>query len=176
MNDIRKRLEELLGRRVETVGDAELAARAAEALAAYIRLADHVESILGDEPVSASGVGKGLDGLPLHDAARRVLDQAGVPLHVRELGKRIKAGGWKHRRSRNPRPDQIQFQLAARLPRHPDTFLRVAPNTFGLAEWGRRSTERRKPRLPLFAGEGKPTGREIGELEDAAAGGPWRSS
>ena len=173
---MREQLESVLSAPPRTAVEAERAARAAEALAAYLRLEDNVGALLrADEP----GLGRtedSLRGLTLHEAARRVLDQAEIPLHARELGKRIKAGGWTHKRSKNPRADQIVYQLAARLPRYPEVFARVAPNTFALVAWGAPST-RPRPRVGLFGGEGKPAGRDIGDRPGKPAGsGQWRSS
>jgi hypothetical protein len=179
MDDIRERLEDLLGTRPRTAADAERAARAAEALAAYLRLEESVQSLLDPTgPLPSGGTRTGsLEGQTLHEAAERVLEQAGIPLHVSELGRRIKAGGWKHKRSSNPRRDQINYQLAARLPRYPETFVRVAPNTFGLVSWGSTPAARPTPRLGLFDGGGKVTGRAIGDHPEAAArAGEWRSS
>jgi hypothetical protein len=75
-------------------------------------------------------------------------------MHVSELGDVIKVRGWRHPRSTNARPDQIQYQLAARLPRHPEVFKKFAPNTFGLAKWGDSPprTERPRPRLGIKTG------------------------
>ena len=106
--------------------------------------------------------------LTLHEAARRVLEEEGRPLHARELGARIKAHGWRHPRSPSPRPDQIVFQLAARLPKHSGVFRRVAPNTFALVSWDERPAKpTRKPRLGIFRGPGLPISDEIGERPEA---------
>lgn len=170
-------MEKVLGKQPRTPEEADRAARAAEALAAYLRLEQDVARLLepSDDPTTPAEAGA-LGGLPVHDAARRVLQQAGAPLHAQELGKRMKAGGWTHKRSRRASSDQIVHQLAARLPRYPDVFVRVAPNTFGLVEWG-RPAERPKPRVGLFSGEGKATGRDIdAHPAEPAGAGPWRSS
>jgi hypothetical protein len=174
---LRDELEAILKEPPVTPADAERAAQAAAALAAYLRLEEET-AVLTDRSVPAAPAGRpagSLDALTLHDAAEVVLERAGSPLHVRELGKRIKAGGWKHKRSRDPRPDQILYQLAARLPRHPETFVRVAPNTFGLVRWGKERRTRPKPRLATFEGPGRPIGREIGENPDIIfEGATWR--
>jgi hypothetical protein len=75
-------------------------------------------------------------------------------MHVRELGLRIKAAGWRHPRLSHPRPHQIEYQLAARLSQHPETFRRFGPNTFGLTAWGDAPPRREapKPRLGLPSG------------------------
>ncbi len=127
-----------------------------------------------------------LTGLALHEAARRVLQEEGRPMHVQELGERIKARGWRHPRSRAARPDQINFQLAARLPRHPEAFRRVAPNTFALTAWDEEAPvrERPRPRLPLFgssdrAPDGRPWSEWIGDHPEAPfddEDNAWRSS
>jgi hypothetical protein len=179
MSDLKQRLEEVLHRPARSPADAEQAARAAEALASYLRLEADVARLLGegeDQRAQPHPAGGRFSGLTLHTAAEAVLKEAKVPLHVRELGKRIKAGGWTHKRSANPRPDQIHYQLAARLPRHPETFVRVAPNTFALKDWG-SSAKRPRPRLGLFRGGNKLTARDIGERPDlAATSSEWRSS
>ncbi len=182
MSDLRERLEELLQRHPKTPADAEQAARAAEALALYIRLEAQVEQVLRLGDVKSESHPHSTDegrfkGMSLHAAAAEVLEEANVPLHVRELGKRIKAGGWTHKVSKNPRADQINYQLAARLPRHPQTFVRVAPNTFALREWRQTEKKQARPRLGLFGGPAKPSARDIGDHPDlAATASTWRSS
>jgi HB1, ASXL, restriction endonuclease HTH domain len=183
MSDIRERLEGVLRAPTKSVDDAERAAQAAEALASYLRLEERVRQIFEDDTEMERNSGAGmaeadsLRGKTLHKAAEIVLMQAGVPLHARELGKRIKGGGWTHKRSINPKPDQILYQLAARLPRHPETFVRVAPNTFGLTKWPKKPNGNRKPRTGIFRGGGKPLGKEIGDHPHSPPGSrPWRSS
>lgn len=179
MSDLKDKLEEVLGAPPKTSAGAERAARAAEALAAYLRLEESVNSWL-DSAASTEYKPTGKDdlvGLTLHQAAERVLEGAGTPLHVRELGKRIKAGGWTHKRSKNPRADQINYQLAARLPRHADVFVRVSPNTFGLVKWDRAEGAHRKPRVALYRGSDESLGRKSGEHPDLSArSAKWRSS
>lgn len=162
---LRDELEAILQRVPVTPADAHRSARAAEALAAYLRLEEDAAKLLsgGTSSLPALHEGGSLDGLTLHGAAENMLERAGTPLHVRDLGKRIKAGGWTHKRSPHPRPDQILYQLSARLPRHPETFVRVAPNTFGLIKWGEKGRARPKPRLGTFEGPGRPIAREIGD-------------
>ncbi|MDQ3770846.1 MAG: winged helix-turn-helix domain-containing protein [Actinomycetota bacterium] len=173
MSTLKKRLESSVARPIGSPEDAEKAARAAEALAEYLRAEKLAEAALAPErPGQAAGP---LAELTLQDAAERVLDAAGIPLHVKELGRKIKAGGWSHPRSKRARPDQINFQLAARLPRHPDRFVRVAPNTFGLLSWATGS-ERPRPRLAVFKGPQDGAARRSGDLADEAAASPWRSS
>ena len=174
---LRDELEDMVKGPFSSPAEAERAARAAAALAAYLRADEDAERIIRGElaPTRVREDGA-FDSLTLHDAAERVLEEAGVPLHVKELGIRIKARGWRHRRSTGG-PDQINYQLAARLPRHPDVFVRVAPNTFGLVRWGSRPSRRRGvPSLGTFSGPGGPTGSSLGERADEVAEARWRSS
>lgn len=158
-----------------TARDAEEAAEAATALADLLRGEERALRLLrgasAAPPGGRSPHGPGalpLEGLTLHEAARRVLEAAGRPMHVRELGVRIKAGGWRHPRTAHAPPDRIEHQLAARLPRHPETFQRFGPNTFGLTAWGdappRR--ERPKPRLGLVSGGEPYTGPDARWLSE----------
>ncbi|MBA3291164.1 MAG: winged helix-turn-helix domain-containing protein [Actinobacteria bacterium] len=173
MSTLKRRLQLSVARPIGSPEDAERAAQAAEALAEYLRAEKLAEAALEpDRPRPAAGP---LAELTLQDAAERVLRGAGIPLHVKELGRRIKAGGWAHPRARRARPDQINFQLAARLPRHPERFVRVAPNTFGLLQ-GASASECPRPRLALFKGPRDGVARRIGDLADEAAASPWRSS
>lgn len=178
--ELKRRLEEIMSRPKATARDAEEAAEAAKALAELMRGEERALRLLratlpadrGREPVQPRAGGLPLAGLSLHEAARRVLETAGWPMHVRDLGVRIKAGGWRHPRSTNARPDQIEYQLAARLPRHPETFKKFAPNTFGLAAWGDSPPRREapKPRLGIPSGgepyEG-PSARWLSEHPEA---------
>ena len=175
MSELEEQLAEILRKPVRTSTDAEAAARAAEALLEILLARERAELALAPAAEARGTTAGDLSGLTLHDAAARVLEQAGIPLHVKELGKRIKGGGWKHPRSRNARREQIQFQLAARLPRYPDRFQRVAPNTFGLKGWSERMLQRPKPMLGLFRGPPGGIGRESGERFDEPARTPWRS-
>ncbi len=163
-----------------TARDAEEAAEAAKALAELMRGEERALRVLraspsedrAGQPAKPRRSGLPLEGLSLHEAAHRVLETLGWPMHVRDLGVRIKAGGWRHPRSTNARPDQIQYQLAARLPRHPETFKRFAPNTFGLTEWGDAPPRREapKPRLGIISsGEPYtgPSARWLAEHDEA---------
>jgi hypothetical protein len=172
--DVREELEAVLNRPIRSPADAEVAAAAAEALAAYLRGEEAALRVLGGGSPEVPRSGD-LAGLTLHAAAERVLEEAGTPLHVTELGRRIKAGGWRHPRAK-PRPDQINYQLAARLPRYPQ-FVRTAPNTFGLARWASEPPKAAsRPRLGIFSGPGGAIGRSIGDAADLpAASGEWRS-
>lgn len=180
--ELKDRLEAELRKPVRSTQDAQRVARIAETLAQLLRASENAHRVLGDlgevappntqeEPSLAS--------FTLHDAAERVLERAGIPLHVKELGRRIKAGGWRHPRGEPSRPDQLLYQLAARLPRHPDKFRRVAPNTFALVKWGEKGTAKSlsRPRVGLFAGEGAITGRQTGQKQDdVPQDDEWRSS
>jgi hypothetical protein len=178
--DMKKEIEAALAQPVRSPEDAERVGRLADVLAELLRLETRASRELGHQADNGVPEASDLRGKTLHDAAERVLEDAGVPLHVHELGARIKARGWTHPRSPNPRPDQIFFQLAARLPRHPDRFRRVAPNTFGLAHWqeGGERPNRRRPRASLFRGPGRAIGRESGSSEEIVSGkeSAWRSS
>jgi len=157
----------------------EGAEEAAQLLLEWIRLEGRARRVLSAARAATSS-GTDFSELTLHAAAQRVLEEEGRPLHARELGERIKARGWRHRRSPTPRPDQIVFQLAARLPKHGDVFRRVAPNTFALASWTKNGPPQRpKPRLGIFSSGGGVTGAIIGEQPEApmeAGEARWRSS
>jgi hypothetical protein len=179
--ELKRRLEEIIRRPTVTARDAEQAAEAARALADLLRGEERALRLLRTaaavSPRTAEGRGSDragergpgqlpLAGLTLHEAAYRVLSGCGWPMHARELGARIKAGGWRHPRSAKPRPDQIYYQLAARLPRHPETFRKLGPNTFGLTEWGDAPPKRQapEPRLGTFRSPpGQPSARWLAE-------------
>ena len=166
LSALKERLEEILRRPKLTARDAEEAGEAAKALADLLRGEERALRLLRSQgaPPAAGDTRNSAEakkpywvtGLPLHSAAERVLEDLGWPMHVRELGVRIKSQGWQHPRSKTARPDQIQYQLAARLPRHPEVFKKFAPNTFGLATWGDAPprSEAPRPRLGLAASEG----------------------
>ncbi len=164
-----------------TARDAEEAAEAARALADFLRAEERTVRLLRggvDEPAPARP--ETFAGLPLHEAASRVLERGGWPMHVRDLGVRIKAGGWRHPRTKRARPDQIEFQLAARLPQHPEVFKKFAPNTFGLTAWGNKPPKKHRPKplIGVFRGSGRfPPARDVdaeleGYFEDEA--NRWR--
>lgn len=178
MSDQADRLRELLRAPVHSPADAQRAAHAAAALAELLRAQMKADEVLGGAE-SASSRSQGapsLAGTALQDAALQVLDEAGVPLHARELGARIKARGWRHRHGET-RADQIIHQLAARLPRYPQ-FRRVGPNTFALAKWQDEAATSavRKPRVATFKGPGGDVARRIGDSADLPAASEWRSS
>lgn len=132
-----ERLNRLLMEPARRPEDARRAARAAQALAELLSAMENAKQVLAEVDESgATSRGQSLAGWTLQDAAEVILEEVGRPLHAKELGSRIKARGWRHPRGEPSRPDQIVYQLAARLPRHPDRFKRVAPNTFALKKWG----------------------------------------
>lgn len=178
VDDLKNELTEVVGGQIRDPADAKRVQAAAGLLGELLELERRAETLLADDPqVSPGG---SLAGLTLHAAAERVLDDGGVPLHARELGVRIKARGWIHPRSRVGRPHQIVRQLAARLPKHPEVFRRVAPQTFALVKWGKDSFPgpRAEPRLGLFRGPGTGVAGRIGESGEAIESGDaeWRSS
>jgi hypothetical protein len=169
---VKEEMQRILGRPVEDASSADRAREAAEILAERARR-------LSEEGHGRGSEGRSLAGLTLHEAARRVLEEAGVPLHARELGARIKAGGWRHPRSSRARSDLIVYQLAARLPRHPETFRRLGPNTFGLVAWGPGGPpKRQRPRTGVFSGPGGAIARGTGESDEPVSTqeAAWRSS
>jgi hypothetical protein len=177
---LQEELERLVASPIEDAAGAERAREAAGILAEYLRLRDRADRLLSPMEDAERGAGQ-LAGLTLHAAAERVLQEAGTPLHARELGARIKAGGWRHPRSKVARPEQIVHQLAARLPRHPQMFRRVAPQTFALAKWGDDGFPARpgiRPRLSLFDGPGEAIAAKIGDSDEhlSGRGASWRSS
>ena len=179
--NVKEALQAVLSQPVMTPSDADRAREAAELLSGYLRLEAAAERLVGEadnRTTPPTTRGSDLLGSTLHDA-ERVLEAAGVPLHVKELGARIKGRGWRHPRSSNARPDQILFQLAARLPRYPETFQRVAPNTFGLSRWSSSShVQHPRPKTSIFRGPADATGRAIGESDEPLTGpdSSWRSS
>jgi hypothetical protein len=134
--NVEEQLRSILSRPIETPEDADRAREAADLLASCLRIEAQARRFLSvGQPGPTGSREESFSGLPLHEAARRVLEEAGVPLHARDLGARIKARGWHHPRSKVAKPHQIMHQLAARLPRFPEVFQRVAPQTFGLTSW-----------------------------------------
>lgn len=177
--DVKERLESVLSMNVSSPEDAERAGEAAQLLATYLRLEERVRALTESREETGRPEGQSVAGLTLPDAAERVLDAEGVPLHARDLGALMKARGWRHPRSKVARPELILHQLAGRLPRD-SRFRRVAPQTFALAKWGDESPGgRRKPKLPLFEGPGTSIAAEMDNapeapFEDERAA--WRSS
>lgn len=179
MSDLAEKLSALLRQPVRTPEDAQRAARVADALADLLRASQRAERLLGiPSPGALQGDSGSLAGKALQDAAEAVLEVAGKPLHAKEIGRRVKARGWTHARGTPSRPDQIVYQLAARLPRFPHRFKRVAPNTFALVKWDDGTVAAaRKPKTSLFRGPGGDLARRIGENPDEPAeASKWRSS
>jgi HB1, ASXL, restriction endonuclease HTH domain len=179
--NLRAALEEIVQRPIDSLRDAELAREAADAIGQYLQWEASARRLLQQahgEP--APPPPESLQGLTLRQAAIRVLQDAGGPLHIKELGARIKAGGWRHPRAENPRPDLILFQLASQLRRHSETFRWVGPNTFALTEWHGRSPggNDRLPRIGLFEGPGAAVGAASAQSDEAVTAGDagWRSS
>jgi hypothetical protein len=171
---LKERIAQILQRSVLTARDALEAAEAARLIADAIAVEERAAALLGEPPAEG---GEGLAGRTLDDAAELVLRQAGQPLHGRELGARIKAAGWRHPRTKVARPDQIVFQLAARLPKD-ERFVRVAPNTFGLREWSTGGEHRERPRLRTFKGPAGAVAASTLERDDeihVSERSTWRS-
>jgi hypothetical protein len=135
LDRMRDQLETLVRAPIRTPEDAARSGEAATLLGDLLRWVERVRLLTVSDDAPRDNKRQPLVGLTLHEAARRVLTEAGEPLHARELAVRIKLGGWTHPRSASARPDQIVYQLAARLPKYPETFERVSPNTFGLRAW-----------------------------------------
>jgi hypothetical protein len=179
--EVKEQLESVISRPIDSPEQAEVAQEAAELLATYLRVRDRTRRLMAsaEDPRTEEASNGDLKGLPLHRAAELVLEEGGTPLHARELGARMKARGWRHPRSTVARPEQIVHQIAARLPKHPETFRRIAPQTFALTKWGDRrfAPSKRKPRLALFSGPGDPIGRTAGTSDEpiTSEGTSWRS-
>lgn len=159
MSELKETLEELLSEPAGSHEEQEALEEAARLLVELVKAEGKARRFLESHrhvPPARDTGALLLAGLPLHQAARLVLREAGWPMHARDLAVRIKAGGWRHPRSRNARPDQLVFQLAARLPKYPSIFRRVAPNTFALTEWGDTPPRRDRPRplVGVFASGG----------------------
>jgi len=126
-------LSDIAARPIRTARDAERSSEAAQLLAEYLRLQERSRVFLEDNGQATPDAD--LSGKQLDRAAEAVLRDAGEPLHANELGRRIKARGWSHPRSKVAHENQIYHQLAARLPAFPDIFRKVAPATWALVEW-----------------------------------------
>ncbi|MEX2394500.1 MAG: winged helix-turn-helix domain-containing protein [Actinomycetota bacterium] len=156
---------------------AERAARASGLLAEFYGLCERADELLQEPEPPSDTHGSDVKGLTLHEAAKRVLEDAGTPLGLHELSRRIRARGWQHPRSTRALPEQLYHQLSAQLPKKTDTFERVSRGTFGLRGWNDPNVERPKPRLGVFSAPGQLSAREISEREDELyEPPPWRSS
>lgn len=173
--DIKEDLREILRRPVASSEDARRAEEAARRLRDILEAEQRAEAAFARESAASYGRASSLMGLTLHDAARRVLEKAGRPLHAREIGVRMKAAGWKHPRSRKAKPEQIVHSLAAQLPKHGE-FKRVKPQTFALSEWQEIHDTAPPPLVGIFQGPRAPTGRRISDGDAAAGASRWRSS
>lgn len=187
LRELKDRLERIMARPKATPRDADEASEAAKALADLLRGEQRALRLLEGSaqerprPPASGATPNSLAGLTLHEAARSVLEDAGWPMHVRDLAVRVKAGAWRNPRGKNATAPQLAQQLAARLPRYPETFRRVAPNTFALTEWGDNPPrkERPKPLIGIIASGGEYAARDIDEelgiiFEDER--NQWRSS
>jgi hypothetical protein len=172
--DTKEELRRVLAHPIRTPIEARQAEEAARMLRDILEAEQRADRLLAKEEAAEYVVGAKLEGLTLHEAARRVLQRAGRPLHAKEIGVRMKAAGWRHPRATNPRSDQIEHSLAAQLPKYP-TFKRVKPQTFALAEW-EETKEAPRPLIGIFDGPGGPVGRGISDAEKAAGVSAWRSS
>jgi hypothetical protein len=178
IENVRAALEKVIGGPVDSAAGAERISKAAELLARFHRLVDEAKPLI-DTSIPAIPVAVSLAGLPLHRAAEVVLTEAGTPLHARDLGARMKARGWRHPRSNAAKPTQIEHQLAARLPQFPETFRRVAPQTFALTAAATPAPPS-GPAAPagIFQGPGTPVASSIGDSDAPLTDGSvaWRSS
>jgi hypothetical protein len=89
---------------------------------------------IADEPgTSASGLPPEIDPYALVAVAEFVLTEAGGPLHVTELARRMYGLGFKHRWPPKHR-DQLERSLnsLASPSQRPDRFKRVGPRTLAL--------------------------------------------
>ncbi|GAB6063504.1 restriction endonuclease [Deferrisoma palaeochoriense] len=97
--------------------------------------------------------------LSLKDAARKVLAEAGEPLHYQEITKRILQGGLSQSQSKTPAAS-LNAVLAVDIKRNGSAspFVRVKPGVFGLRDTGapqspdgsERDDAERRVRIPLF--------------------------
>jgi hypothetical protein len=182
MPDLADRLREIVKRPVDTPEDADRAAAAARILGELLRAQGEARELIraARKREKLPRPSTDLSGLPLHEAARRVLSEGGFPLPAHQIGAWLYARGWRHRRPPYRRPDEIARHIAARLGKHPETFERVRPNTWALREWeGQIPGLKRKPRMPLFDGPGIAVSELISDHPELIFGEerpPWRSS
>jgi hypothetical protein len=172
--EVKERLRAVLAAPVTTAAEARRHEEAAGKLREILEAEQRAAQLFAGEAKAGYSTRSSLAGLTLHEAARRVLEQAGRPLHAKVIGDLMKAGGWRHPRATHARPDLVVHQLAARLPSYA-AFERVAPQTFALTEW-RETKEPVPPLIGVFDGPGGPVGRRIGESREAAGASTWRSS
>jgi hypothetical protein len=86
-------------------------------------------------------------------------------MHASDLAVRIKLDGWRNPRTKGGTSARLVAQLAARLPRYPETFRRVAPNTFALSEWGDNPPRagRPKPLIGVMRSDGSLPAADLDE-------------
>lgn len=174
------RLRALTGRPIDSPADGRVVEEAARLLTMLLEMEERVAVLEGGAtpPPEGEMVGEHAPAygdfktLPLHEAARRVLLEDGFVMHARTLAIRLYIRGWRPRRTPDAKPRRIADQIAARLPRHPETFVRVAPNTFWLV--GVEARPRPRPTLPLFSGPGDLDAKALTESDDAYQPDPWQ--
>jgi hypothetical protein len=79
-------------------------------------------------------------GLTMPEAAEIVLGRAGKPLTSRQIAERLLEGGYPYKKGINVLRSSIGGVLSMKVRDH-DTFVKVAPGTFALAEWGLESVD-----------------------------------
>ena len=182
VESLRRRLDGLFKLPIATPEDGRRVEQAARLLTTLLEVEQRVAELEADgKPVRPAKVGEqapqyGADfgALSLHEASQRILAEAGFPMHVRDLAVRLIARGWRGRNGARPKPRPLADQLAARLSRHPQTFVRVRPNTFALVGMDPHAT-RPKPRLGIFDGPGGDFAANIGDVAEMFEEDPWRS-
>lgn len=88
------------------------------------------------EPVGAGAHARQTTGERIAGAVSAVLDEAGRPMHVREIRTMLASRGV-------PLPGRgTDANLIVHLSRKPDVFVRTSRGTYGLTEWTRHSPRR----------------------------------
>lgn len=173
LEEFRRRIEEIMSRSKLTARDAEQAREAAELLRDLLFFEERAERFIAaaEPPPDANSAGPdGLAGLTLADAAERILLHENAPLHAREISVSLRLGGWTNPRVPDTKFGALMRQVTAALSRG-SRFRRTAPNTFGLAAWGkgaikRKRRQRPKLNLPTFSAPGI-SAKELTESDDA---------
>lgn len=178
---LRRRLDDLVKRPITSPDEGRLVEEAARLLTMLLEIEQRVADLEGgNKPAArvaeqAPGYGANdFTSLPLHEAARRVLGEAGFPMHSRDLAVRLIARGWRGRGPDRPKPARLADQLAARLPRHPAFFVRVRPNTFALVGMD-LDAKRPVPRLGVFEGPVGFSAADLDRTEPFETNPPWPS-
>lgn len=182
VESLRSRLDELVKRPISSPEAGRLVEEAARLLTTLLEIEQRVAELEDGKPLRPAKVGErapvygaaDFGALSLHDAAERVLSEAGFPMHVRDLAVRLIAREWRGRNAARPKPRPLADQLAARLPRHPETFVRVRPNTFALVGMDPHA-KRPKPSVGIFEGPEGFSAAEIDDSEPFEADPPWPS-